>query len=173
MKRFLGVALSLIMLSLAISTMAEEGDGLSISSKQLKITLSDDVKAADEKVEAIKNYKVLTRIQNEIQGHLGALPASAKVEVVITGFRLRSGASGFFGMSGSDEIDARVTVKDKKKQLAHFSLNADNGRSGKTQPPTRRLVRLVQEFGQKFGVMLNVSSGRMPMFPPGIPIYPR
>lgn len=171
MRKFWAITISSIMLNVTMPALAED-EGLSIKDKRLNITLTDEVKAASEKVEAIKDYKVLGRIKNEIQGHLGGLPESAKVEVVVYGFRLRGGASGFFGMSGSDVIDARVTVKDKKKQLAHFSVNADNGRGGKTQPPTRRLVRLVQEFGQKFGIMLNVQSGRMPMFPPGM-MYPR
>ena len=173
MKISWGIAVSFLILFLSMPVMAAS-DGLSISSKQLKIVVSKDIKAASEKVEVIKDYKVLSRIQDELTGYLEGLPAGARTEIVITGFRLRSGASGFFGMSGRDEIDARVTIKDKKKkQLAYFTLSADNGRSGRSQPPTRRLVSLVQEFGQEFGIKLNFSMGKLPFFPGIIRVYPR
>ena len=173
MKISWGIAVSFLILFLSMPVMAAS-DGLSISSKQLKIVVSKDIKAASEKVEVIKDYKVLSRIQDELTGYLEGLPAGARTEIVITGFRLRSGASGFFGMSGRDEIDARVTVKDKKKkQIAYFTLSATNGRSGKSQPPTRRLVTLVQKFGQKFGTKLNLSMGKLPFFPGIIRVYPR
>jgi len=64
---------------------------------------------------------VLSRLENELTGYLEGLPAGARAEIVLTGFRLRSGASGFFGMSGRDEIDARVTVKDKKKKHLFYT----------------------------------------------------
>lgn len=173
MKISWGIAISFLVLFLSMPAMAAK-DGLSITSKRLKITVSKDIKAASEKVEVIKDYKVLSRLESELTGYLEGLPAGARTEIVITGFRLRSGASGFFGMSGRDEIDARVTVKDKKKkQIAYFTLSATNGRSGKSQPPTRRLVTLVQKFGQKFGTKLNMSMGKLPFFPGVIKIYPR
>ncbi len=173
MKISWGIAISFLVLFLSMPVMAAK-DGLSITSKRLKITVSKDIKAASEKVEVIKDYKVLSRLESELTGYLEGLPAGARTEIVITGFRLRSGASGFFGMSGRDEIDARVTVKDKKKkQIAYFTLSATNGRSGKSQPPTRRLVTLVQKFGQKFGTKLNMSMGKLPFFPGVIKIYPR
>jgi hypothetical protein len=142
-----------------------DDDKMSISGERLAISVADEVKADADKAKAIKDYQVLSRIQREIQGYIGGLNESANVEVVITSFRLRGGVSWFFGMSGDDVIDAKVTIRDKGKQTGHFVVNADNGRSGRTQPPTRRVVRLVQEFGQKFGAMLSLSQGKMPFFP--------
>lgn len=167
MKRFYGVAIPLIMLFLSIPAMGA-GDGLSISSKRVKIKLSKDIKAASEKVDVIKKYEVLSRLKNEIEGQLNEFPDSFKVEIEMTSFRLRSGASGFFGMSGKDVIDATVTVKDKKKQIARIRINSGSSRSGKSQPPTRRLMRVIQRFGEKFNRKLGLKMGRMPMFPGGI-----
>ena len=164
MRRFQTIAISTFALFLSLPAMGAD-DGLSVSGERLTITVADEVKSESEKAKAIKDYEVLSRIQREISGYVGGLSESASVEVVITSFRLRSGVSGFFGMSGDDVIDAKVTIRDKDKQIGHFAVNADNGRSGRTQPPTRRLVRLVQEFGQKFGAMLSVSQGKMPFFP--------
>jgi len=169
MKRLLSIAISSIVLFLSVPAMGAS-DGLSISSKRVKIVVSKDVKAASEKVDVIKKYEVLSRLQKEIEGQLGGFPDSTKAEITITSFRLRSGASGFFGLSGKDVLDATVTVKDKGKQIGRFGIDVSNGRSGKTQPPTRRLVRLIQRFGEKFNGKLNLSMGRMPGFPGGINI---
>lgn len=163
MKKFWGVAIPFIMLFLSIPAMA--GTGLSISSKRVKIKVSSDVMAASEKVDVIKKYEVLKRLRNEIEGQLGSFPDSTKVEIEMTAFRLRSGSSGFFGMSGKDIIDGTITVKDKKKQIARFSISSGSSRSGKSHPPTRRLMRVITRFGEKFSRKLGVKMGRMPVMP--------
>lgn len=169
MKIFWFVAISSIMIFISIPAMGA-GDGLSISSKRVKIEVSRDIKAASKKVAVIKKYEVLSRLQQEIDGQLGGFPDSTKAEITITSFRLRSGASGFFGLSGGDILDATVTVKDKGKQIARFSIDVSNRRSGKAQPPTRRLVRLIQRFSENFSLKLNLSSGKTLRFPGNINI---
>lgn len=170
MKKFWGVVLPFLMLILSIPAMGAD-KGLSISSKRVKIKVSSDIMAASEKVDVIKKYEVLERLQKEIDGQLGSFPDSTKAEIEIISFRLRSGAGGFFGMSGKDFIEATVTIKDKKKQIARFAIEAKNSRSGKTQPPTRRLVKVVQRFGERFSRKLGVKMGRMPMMPGNINIH--
>lgn len=166
MKSISSIAISILLL-LPAPVLADEAT-LSFSNDRLEINVSDEVRENAKKAKALEDYEVIDRVRREVEGYLGGLPETARTEIEISGFRLRSGVSGFFGMSGSDTLDARVTIRDDGKQIGHFVVNADNGRSGKTQPPTRRVIRLVQEFGQIFGIQLQVSQGNMPMpFFPG------
>jgi hypothetical protein len=170
MKKFWGVVVPFLMLFLSIPVMAAS-NGLSIKSKRVKIIVSKDVMDASEKVEVLKKYEVLKRLKNEIEGQLGSFPDSTRVEIEMTAFRLRSAKGGFFGMSGKDVIDGTITAKNKNKQIARFTISSGNGRSGKAQSPTRRLMRVITRFGEKFSKRLNRKMRRMQRMPANINIH--
>lgn len=54
-----------------------------------------------------------------------------------------------------------------------MSCTASNGRSGKSQPPTRRQVTLINRFGEKASIKLSLAYGRMPGMPGNININAR
>lgn len=170
MKKFSGFVMASIMLLLSIPAMAAS-DGLSLKSKRVKIVVSKDVMGASEKVDVIKRYEVLKRLQDEIEGQLGSFPDGTRVEIEMTAFRLRSAKGGFFGMSGKDVIDGTITAKNKNKQIARFSVRSSNSRSGKAQPPTRRLMRVVTRFGEKFSKRLDRKMRRMQRRPANVNIH--
>lgn len=161
MKKILAIVIALALLNLAVATASAAAD-LSVRTKRLKITLINDIKADEKKVDVIKRYDVMERLKRELEGQLQNYSKTTTAEVEITGFRLRGGASGFFGFSGKDVLDGSVILKDKGKQIARFGIENSNGRHGKTQPPTRRLVKLIHRFGSRFANEAMAATGNIP-----------
>lgn len=161
MRNVWGALLATLLLALSLNVQAGKDD-LSVSTKKLKITLSKEIRADETKVDVIKRYEVMERLQKELEGQLQTYSGISRAEVEITSFRLRGGAAGFWGFSGKDVLDGQVVIKDKGKQVGRFGIQISRGGSGKTKPPTRRLVGLVQKFGEKFAMEAGAATGEMP-----------
>lgn len=102
---------------------------------------------AADRLTAIKNYKVVSRLQNGVtellkkQGKY-ASDGTIQLEVEITDFRLRSGASAFFlgAMAGGDFTAVDVTVIENGESSHHFSTSASTARGGLfASSPTHRV----------------------------------
>jgi hypothetical protein len=100
-----------------------------------------------DRLRAIKNYKVVSRLQNGVtellkkQGKY-ALDGTVQLEVEIIDFRLRSGASAFFlgAMAGGDFTAVDVTVIEDGVSSHHFSTSASTARGGMfSASPTHRV----------------------------------
>lgn len=92
---------------------------------------------AADRLTAIKNYKVISRLKNGVtellkkQGKYSS-DGTVQLEVEITDFRLRSGASAFWlgAMAGGDVTAVDVTVIENGESSHHFSTNASTARGG-------------------------------------------
>ncbi len=133
-----------------------------VSSENVTIKISNNkLLTSEDKIAALQNYQILEQLLEEIESQLRSFPET-KAEIEIYGFRLRSGASGFFSF-GSDFLSGDVTVKKNDKQITFFEANIRNSRSGSQQPPTRRAHTLVKRFGEKFSRKVNLAYGNVPV----------
>lgn len=165
--------LSIVIWALTAVPLSSVGGELVLKDKQVTVRVSAEIVKDEDKASAIKDYQIMERIQSETRNHVGGMPATTKVDVLVTGFRLRSGKSAFFGggFTGSDVIEAEITIRDKGKQLHYFNIEATNSSSGKRYPPTRRVHKMVRKFGDRLARKLR--RAMPPQLPQNIEIHIR
>jgi len=144
--------------TLAVATMligampaVVQGEELSLKGGRVSVRLGPEVTAAPEKVEAIKEYRIMERLRDELGNNMHGMPASAKATIVITKLHLRSGRAVFFGgrMSGDDFIETDITISEKGKPPLRFVIEAVNRKSSRSQVPPRRVNNMIRKFGSE------------------------
>lgn len=107
----------------------------------------NEATVAPDRLTAIQNYKVVSRLKNGVtellkkQGKYAA-DGTAQLEIEVTDFRLRSGASAFFlgAMAGGDFTAVDVNVIEDGTSTHHFSTSASTARGGAfAASPTHRV----------------------------------
>ena len=125
------VIVLLLALAMSATGVAEE---LVLKDDKVTVKLGPEVAAAEEKVKAIKEYRIMERLQEELRHRMAVLPGTSKAQIVITRMRLRSGRSVFFGggMTGDDFIETEITITDRGKQTHRMVLESVNTRSSRS-----------------------------------------
>lgn len=107
----------------------------------------NEATVAPDRLTAIQNYKVVSRLKNGVtellkkQGKYAA-DGTAQLEIEITDFRLRNGATAFFigAMAGGDFTAVDVNVIEDGASTHHFSTSASTARGGVfSASPTHRV----------------------------------
>jgi hypothetical protein len=118
----------------------------------IMVLLSPDYSDAD-RIEVLNKYEVLKRVEFAIacelenQGYIAAKPL--KLDVVVTEFRLRSGASAAIGgfASGRDKLAVKVDASIDGGDSMQFREGASTVKGGWHMPaPSQRINYLVQEL---------------------------
>ena len=118
----------------------------------IMVVLSPDYSEAD-RIEVLNKYEVLKRVEFAIacelenQGYTAVKPL--KLDVVVTEFRLRSGASAAFGgfASGRDKLAVKVDARFDGGDSVHFREGDSTIKGGWSMPaPSQRVNYLVQEL---------------------------
>jgi hypothetical protein len=118
----------------------------------IKVVLSPDYSEAD-RIDVLNNYEVLKRVEFAIacelenQGYTAAKPL--KLDVAVTEFRLRSGASAAIGgfASGRDKLAVKVDASIDGGDSMQFREGTSTVKGGWHMPaPSQRINYLVQEL---------------------------
>lgn len=142
------VVMLLMVMAIPATGAAEE---LVLKDDRVTVKLGPEVASAEEKVEAIKKYHIMERLQQELKSRMNALPGSSRAQMVITRMRLRSGRSVFFAgrMTGDDFIETEITITDRGKETHRMVLESVNTASSRSQVPPRRVNNMIRKFGSQ------------------------
>lgn len=156
-------------LSLAVTpVLAAEQEGAEESEKTtpcpLRVPVQADIhpdfKEAD-RVEAIRKHDAPQRIINYIACDLHEnnykVAKPFRLNVLITDFRLRSGASAFWvgAMAGADRLAIRVTVQPESGPPYEFSTNTGTTKGGFVKPdPRQRINYMAKDLARKISRQL-------------------
>ncbi len=106
---------------------------------------------------AVENHKVASRIQNgvtellKMQGKYTA-KGTAQLDISVTAFRLRSGASAFWlgPMAGADYVSADIDVMENGKNTRTFSTSSSTVMGGMIKPsPSQRINGMAKDLSKK------------------------
>lgn len=145
------VYLAMTLLLIGVSPAITQAEELSLKGDRISVKLGPEVAAAPEKVEAIKEHRIMERLRDELGNRMYSLPASTRASIVITKLHLRSGKAVFFGgsMTGDDFIETEITLTEKGKQPRRFVIESVNTRSSRSQVPPRRVNNMIRKFGSQ------------------------
>lgn len=124
-------------------------EALVLDDDRVSVKLGPEVAAAPEKIKAIKEYRIMERLQEELRNRMADLPRTFKAQIVITKLHLRSGSAVFFAgrATGDDFIYTDITITDKGKQTHHMVFESVNTASSHSQVPPRRVNNMIRKFG--------------------------
>ena len=139
-----------LMLTVAIPV-AVSAEKLALKDDRVSVKLGPEVAAAEEKVKAIEEYRIMERLQEELKNRMANFPRSSKAQIVINKLHLRSGSAVFFAgrMTGDDFIETDITITDNGKQTHHMVIESVNTASSHSQVPPRRVNNMIRKFGSQ------------------------